>query len=265
MPPNQKTAFTPTTKRAPRTTEEVLAEQKADAERDHAKAQANLPAKATSTAVAVPDTRSPREQYLDDIAPAAIVGRMIRFDGKAGRYITTDDDEPVAVEGTDYVALCDQTLIGWMKFNGEGERPDRAMGPLYGGFVMPPRETLGNTDQSDWEDGLDGRPQDPWQHHVYLVLQRGDTGELFTLVTSSITGRRCIGNLLKHYDRLQQTHADFYPVVRLKVGGFNHRDPRVGWINFPVLAVVGRHPKDNVAKPDSSVAADMNDALPFDL
>ena len=81
--------------------------------------------------------------------------------------------------------------------------------------------------------------------------------------TSSVTGRRAVGNLLRHYDRLQKTHPDMYPVVRLKVGGFNHRDPRVGWVPVPVFAVVGRHPKDDAAKPDSSPTADFDDTIPY--
>ena len=108
----------------------------------------------------------------------------------------------------DFTALADQTLIGWIKFNGEGAPPDRHMGLLYDGFLMPSRDSLGDTDQAKWEMGLDGKPQDPWAHQVYLVLQRADSGELFTFVTSSITGRRAIGTLLRHYDRMQRTHSD---------------------------------------------------------
>ena len=63
---------------------------------------------------------------------------------------------------------------------------------------------------------------------------------------------------------MQKTHPDQYPVVRLKIGGFNHRDDRVGWVATPVLAVVGRVPKDSAAKPDSSPTADMNDQFRFD-
>jgi hypothetical protein len=154
-------------------------------------------------------------------------------------------------------------MIGRVKFNGEGMPPDRHMGLLYDGFVMPPREMLGDTDEAKWEIGLDGKPQDPWQHHVYLVLQNGSTGELFTFTTSSSTGRRAVGNPLRHYDRLQKTHSDQYPVVRLKTGGFQHRDERVGWVNVPVFAVVGRAPKESAAKPDSSIGTDLNDAIPY--
>ena len=134
----------------------------------------------------------------------------------------------------------DQTLIGYMQFNGEGEPPDRRMGLLYDGYIMPPRATLGDTDVSQWEIGLDGKPADPWQHFIYLVLQRGDTGELFTYTTSSVTGRRAIGNLLRHYDRHAADASRHYPVVRLKISGSTISDERVGWVTRPVFAVVGQ-------------------------
>jgi hypothetical protein len=216
-------------------------------------AGANLPVTANGkgTALAVPDSRSSVQRYLDDVAPASIVGRMVKFN-KEGKFVTTDNDDVIGEE-TDFIALVDQTLVGWIKFNGEGAPPDRIMGLLYDGFAMPPRDALGDDDQAKWEVGLDGRPQDPWQHHVYLVLQRADTSELFTFVTSSITGRKAIGNLLRHYERTKRSKDDSYPLVRLKVGGFQHRDTRVGWVKTPVIAVVGRAPKEGTAKPDSSV------------
>jgi hypothetical protein len=281
-------------KARPRSPEQIITQQRADADRDRERAAARPKPPAQSTAaaqpkpaaqptqgeildrfakgpsqaivpagkreVAVPDGRTAHDQYLDEIAPASIVGRMIKF-SKDGRFVTHDDGEPIP-DNIDFVFLADQTLIGWIKFNGEGEPPDRKMGLLYNGYIMEPRETLGSLDMTKWELGLDGQPADPWQHHIYAVLQHGSTAELFTYVTSSVTGRRAIGNLLRHYDRLQKSHPDMYPVVRLKTGGFQHRDDRVGWVNTPVLAVVGRAPKDSAAQPDTSLAADMNDALP---
>jgi hypothetical protein len=256
-------AETVSVKRKPPTAEQIRNQQKADAERQTAQRKANLPAPTNSnaTALAVPDNRTDVQKYIDEIAPASIVGRMIKF-SKDGEFATTDDDAVIS-DDVDFTALVDQTLIGWIKFNGEGAPPDRHMGLLYEGFMMPARESLGNLDQSKWEMGLDGKPQDPWSHQVYLVLQQGDSGELFTFVTSSITGRRAVGTLLRHYDRMQRTHPDQYPVVRLKIGGFQHKDDRVGWVKTPVIAVVGRTPKDSAAKPDSSIASDMNDQIPF--
>ena len=260
----------------PRMARDVLADQQRQTARDRAERQQNAarPAAPSTPAMAVvpeakaplpavPDTRTPVQQYLDDVAPVSLVGRMIKF-SKDGQFVTADDGEPIP-DTADFVVLADQTLVGYVKFNGEGEPPDRVMGLLYDGFVMPSRETLGDLDQTEWQLGLDGRPADPWQHHQCLVLQRGDTAELFTFVTSSVTGRRAVGNLLRHYDRQRRMHPDTYPVVRLKTGGFNHRDERVGWVSVPVFQIVGRHSADDVSKPDSSLKADLNDALPFDL
>jgi hypothetical protein len=72
-----------------------------------------------------------------------------------------------------------------------------------------------------------------------------------------------VGNLLKHYDRMRRKDDDHYPVVRLKPGGYNSRDPRVGWVHTPTFVIVGKAPKMSAAIPDTSPAADMNDAIPF--
>ena len=257
----------------PRPVRQVLDQQAADSNRDQAaKLRRTLPpakpatdivpaAKPALPAEVPPDNRTPAQKYLDEFVPVSLVGRAIRGT-KEYVFATPDDGEPVP-DNVDFVALCDQTMVGYIRFNGENNPPDYMMGPLYDGFVMPDRNTLGDLDPSKWELGLDGKPQDPLRHFNYLVLQRGDNGELFTYTAGSVTGRRAVGNLLRHYNRTQKSHPEMYPVVRLKEGGFNHRDERVGWVRVPVFAVVGRHPKDDAAKPDSSLRADTQDAVPF--
>jgi len=251
------------------TAAEVLARQKAEHSRPSAPAPkptaapapVPVPAPKVTTAVALPDTRTDVEKYLDEIAPAAAVGRLIKF-SKDGQFITADDGEPIS-DAMEFVLLADETLVGWVKFNEPGEAPDRVMGLLYGGFKMPPRDSLGDTDQSLWSAGLNGLPEDPWRHQIYLVLQNIERGELYTYIAGSQTARRSVGHLLRHYDRMRRSHPDEYPVVRLKAGGFQHRDERVGWVSTPAFAVVGRRPKDGTARPDTSRAADFDDALPF--
>jgi hypothetical protein len=216
---------------------------------------------AGSTAVALPDTRTAHQQYLDEVAPSTIVGRMARF-SKDGKFVLPDTDEEISADD-DYVAMCDEVLIGWVKFNEEGTPPDRIAGLLYDGWIMPPRESLGDNDRAQWPLGLSGQPEDPWLHQMMLVLQKPATQELFTFVTTSKTGRRAVGNLLRHYDRLMKSHPDTYPVVRLKVGGFNHRDERIGWVSTPTFAVVGRAPKASATIPDTSTRADFDDRIPF--
>ena len=170
----------------------------------------------TAVTVAAPPQEY-RSKYLDDIAPSNIVGRMFKF-SKEGQFVTSDDGQPIP-DNAEFVALCDQVLVGWIKFNGDDNPPDREMGLLYDpAFRMAARESLGDLDESSWEVGLSGERQDPWIHQICLVLQRTDTAELFTFVTSSKTGRRAVGNLLRHYDRMRRTHADDFPRVRLSSG-----------------------------------------------
>jgi hypothetical protein len=257
----------PTARRAP-TTAQILKQQQTPPHTPQEQKALTLPprrgtppATTRATLPAVPASQDPVRDYLDEIAPASIVGRMVKF-SKDGMFVTHDDGQPMN-DTIPYAALCDQTLVGRIKFNGQGEKPDRHMGLLYDGFVPPARETLGDTDESQWETGLDGQPADPWQHQIYLVLQSTKTQELFTFVTPSKTGRRSVGNLLKHYERTRQTDESYYPLVQLKVGGFNHSDPRVGWVATPVFAVVGRIPRADAAKPETLVRHnEMNDELP---
>jgi hypothetical protein len=96
-----------------------------------------------------------------------------------------------------------------------------------------------------------------------VVLQQTDTNELFTFRTRSKTGRRTVGNLLRHYDRMRKTHPDQYPVIRLKKGGFQHRDDRIGFVPTPTFVVVGRAPEGSTTKPDTSPRADLDDEVPF--
>jgi hypothetical protein len=264
------------------TTQQVLRQQQQQAERDRLAAarraaqpaarqpqdevdgltsQAIAPARAAS--VAVPDTRTPHQKYLDEVAPSMIAGRPVKFDGKDGKFTYEDTGEEIGPD-SDFIALCDETLVGWIKFYHDGETsPDRIQGLLYDGFAMPPRDDLGDLDRSKWELGLDGQPADPWQHQMNLVLQTPGTHELATYRTTNKTGRRAVGNLLKHYDRMRRKDDDHYPVVRLKVSGYNHKDERVGWVHTPVFAVVGKAPKASAAIPDTSPGGDLDDKIPY--
>ena len=63
---------------------------------------------------------------------------------------------------------------------------------------------------------------------MLLVLRRPATLELATFSTMSKTGRRAVGTLLKHYDRLQNSTPGAYPAVRLKPGGYQDSSIRLG-------------------------------------
>ena len=151
-----------------RTPENIVAQQKADAENlrrqkaDAARQQAAVPAtiKASVPAAAVVDNRTAQQRYLDEVAPTSIVGRLIKFD-KNGQFVTSDDGQAVS-ETVDFFALCGETQVGWIRFGTEeGVPPERHMGLLFDGYVMPSRDSLGDLDPTEWQPGLSGGPEDP--------------------------------------------------------------------------------------------------------
>jgi hypothetical protein len=124
------------------------------------------------------------------------------------------------------------------------------------------KEKLGfKSSKSKWELGLDGKPADPWKHQIALVFQDAASQELFTFVTTSKTGRKACVDLIRHYDRTQRQTPGELPVVRMRTGGFNHSDTRVGFVTTPRFVVCGRQPRDSVAKPDTSTGAFLNDDI----
>jgi len=188
-------------------------------------------------------------------------GTFFKF-AKDGKFRKTSDDEEVP-EGTQFVVIYDQIQGGWIKFTGKGSQPVRKQGPLFAGFVPPPREELGDTDQSAWDEGLSGKPADPWQFQLLLPLQNVETGELFVFNTTSVTGRRAVDSLIGACGRMQRAEPNDYPVIKLRVGGFQHRDERIGWIPTPAFDRCGKAPKADTTMADTSLGGEMNDALPW--
>jgi hypothetical protein len=188
-------------------------------------------------------------------------GTFIKF-AKDGVFRKQLDDAKIP-EGTEAVLIYDQIRVGQIKFQGKGNPPIRHMGPVFSGFVPPDRETLGDLDEAEWEKGLSGKPVDPWQFQVLLPLQDTKTGELLIFGTSSITGRRACDNLIAMCGRMQVREPDDYPVVRLDVSGFQHRDERVGWVKTPAFTRVGKAPKSDVSMAVTKVADDMSDEIPW--
>jgi hypothetical protein len=202
------------TKRQPPTPEQIRAEQKRQAEAERAQIQANLPpsgnganlpAVAKPTAITLLGDLDDVNRTLDEISPTTMQGPMVTFTKEGAFEVTSTGDK--LSDTADFRARCAETHYGYVRFRGEGEPPDRAMGPLYGGFKIK-REELGDTDESVWEiDRFTGKPRDPWIFQFWLVLENVATNELYTFVTSSITGTRAVNNLLRHFNRLQETKS----------------------------------------------------------
>jgi hypothetical protein len=185
-------------------------------------------------------------------------GTFIKF-GKAGTYVKQQDETPIPT-GTEVVVVYDEIRVGWIRFAGKGEQPERKMGPVFGGFVPPPREELGDQDETKWELGLSGKPADPWQFQILVPMQDTKNGEMYIFGTTSITGRRECDKLIAACARMQKSESEFYPVVKLDISGFQHRDQRVGFVKTPCFTRIGKAPKGDVS---AAATDDMEDTVPF--
>jgi len=243
--------------------EEISRDQREQADKLKAAKAANVPAVAQPAAPALPtiDTRTPAEIYADEICPTSIVGSLVRFDGKAGHYVVVETDE--VLDNKQFIVAVDETLAGFIRFNGEGQPPDRIQGQPYKGWIKPRRDTLGSNDPTQWPvSPLSGKPEDPWKEQVNIVLVDPVTRAFYTFATTSKTGRSGAGALLQHYNRMVRHDSDSYPVVKLTPSGYD--DKRFGWVNKPTFVIMGRTARNMAAAvPDTSVAKDMDDEIPF--
>jgi hypothetical protein len=190
-----------------------------------------------------------------------MAGTFFKF-AKDSRFRKSIDDEEIP-EGTEFVVIYDQVQAGWIKFTGKGNPPVRKQGAVFGGFVPPPRSELGDEDRSEWDTDLSGKPADPWQFQLLIPMQNVETGELFVFQTTSLTGRRAADNLIGLCGRMEKNEPEHYPVIKLRISGFNHRDERVGWVKTPAFERVGKATKANTTMAETAASADMDDVIPF--
>jgi hypothetical protein len=209
---------------------------------------------ATSSAVAI-------ARHLDAWASRP---RLIGFNGQDGIYSILDDGTEVPA-GTEFIALLDQTRNGWIKFNGEGERPETVMVGIGENKDVPTRDELGDLDRSQWPLSRDGKgPEDPWKpQYVVPLLSTDAGGELFALVMRGVTAMNAVRSLLGRYRWHPKAKQGLYPVVRLDSGTYLNK--RYGGRRpKPVLSIVDWVTKNGAPPPPPApLAGELNDQISF--
>ena len=165
-----------------------------------------------------PDNRTSVQKYLDEYVPVTLVGRAIRGD-KEHVFVTPDDGEPVP-DDTDFTALCrpDHDRLHPLQRRGRPARLQDGAALRRLSSCQSVRRSATPTRRNGSSASTASRPT-PGGTSCIWCCSVATPVRLFTYTAGSVTGRRAVGNLLRHYDRLQKTHPDMYPVVRLKVGG----------------------------------------------
>lgn len=181
------------------------------------------------------------DNFFSSYARAAnrrtIVGDILKF--SKGDWAAGQNDEEID-EGSQFVAMMDELMIGWVRWDG-GRPVEHRMGKLVEGFHPAKRAELGDMDEAEWEYDGGGKKRDPWQLTNYLILKDRDTDRLFTFAPSSRGGLSAIGQLCEAYGKAIRAKPDQFPVVEIGTSSYKHDS--YGKIKVPTLTVVGWAPK----------------------
>jgi hypothetical protein len=208
---------------------------------DIAKAQTTVPAK--------------YEEEADNLL-AATQGheKLLKF--VKGKYKTGDDEVPL---GTQYVVHAGQLTYAWVKFI-DNKIVERCHGKAADKWIVPEREELGDTDQSQWEL-VDGKPKDPWCFQRLLPFENMENGEVLVFVTGSVGGEIATNELVKAYAaRVKRKGSRALPIIKLASKDMKTR--LYGDVPRPFFEIDGwEDAPDGDAK--MSAAAELNDAISF--
>ena len=189
----------------------------------------------------------------DEARERVLRGTLMRFND----WNWTKGKEAVPIEkGTRFVAT--GTNSAWARWAG-GKPVEYRM--KLSGKPLPDRETLGDTDEANWEEGPDKKPRDPWQHTKFVYLIDPDSAEAFTFSTSSWGGREAVINLADAITRVRSAHPHAMPVVSLEAAPMV---TRYGRKSKPVFKIVGwKAAGEGVWEEQKQLPSQEPDELPY--
>lgn len=185
------------------------------------------------------------------------LGKMLKF--KKGEYVC--DGEVIAL-GSQYTAHAIGWTKCWIKFKNQQveERKVYRMSTLD---RVPMREDLDERDESKWEEGIDGRPADPWVLQFLLPMEDA-TGEINIFVTSSFGGKRAVADLCAAWGRkAAKEQGCGQPIVLIETVKMPTK--KFGDVPRPYFNIIGW---DGAAAPVRDVKTEtlkqeLDDEIPF--
>jgi hypothetical protein len=174
-----------------------------------------------------------------------------------GKYKVGDDEVPI---GTQFVVHANQLTFCWIKFR-DKKVVERRHGKAIEKWTPPEREELDDNDQSTWENGLDGKPKDPWSFQHLLPFENLESGEVVIFATSSVGGQIATDEVVNAYARrLKRMKSRALPIVKLAVKEFQSK--RFGDVPRPYFEIEGWEDAP-AGDAKESAAKELDDAVPF--
>lgn len=159
-------------------------------------------------------------------------GQYLKFNGKTGEYTYGQNAEELP-EGTLLATDMNQAKWGWICWV-DGEVKDERMKRVVDGDPEA-EETL--PDYGPYTKHPDGS-EDGWSKQRLLVFKDPVSGEEYIYKTSSGSGVRAFGSLMKDYGRNYKQYPGMIPLVALGVGSFIPKNnPKVGKVYTPEFKI----------------------------
>jgi hypothetical protein len=214
--------------------------------------------------------------YLAEADPQMIVGQLLKH--VKGEFQKGRECE-VVPEGTMFAVACDLILSGFILWK-DGKPARHALTRIASGKPVPRRSDLGENDKTQWPTDKEGKAQDPWQPVMYAIMMDTDC-EFCTFTTGSKSGISSLHRLLRRHATHVVRHPGDYPLVKLKVDSFMHKDRSIGKVRFPdfepagyvdraefcealeALGVAVNQPEPKALPKPTTTAEDMRDEIPF--
>jgi hypothetical protein len=186
----------------------------------------------TDNAVAIADGW---DAQANDSSASPMKGSSIKFDN--GAYFI-GREKTLIKQDRQFIAL--DVHEGWqfLKKDCPAEYSMRAIGG-----PKPPRPNS-FTDPSEWPDGLDGAPADPWKYAKFLYLLDPVSAEVFTFTSSTTGGRIGISDLTAQIQLMRGTRPGAVPIVELQSRPMK---TKFGMKPRPFFAVMGWRVKSEEA------------------
>jgi hypothetical protein len=215
------------------------------------------------------------------------IGKPLNFAYKTGRWFVKVSSEQEEEVGATQIFIVDLRSYGdsyrrWANTeHGKRTVTDTIGGRRIDGWRNPSRNSMPETDESEWDDN-----GDPWQPRSQIVLRRQSDGQLLTFA-ALYGARQGIAELVDIATRECRDHIGRSPVVLLEsVSDGKNFKPRlriVGWEPFgdgasppadpangtrlreqlEELLVKYAAPKAAIAGKKASKRGDMDDETPF--
>ncbi len=170
-------------------------------------------------------------------------------------------------KGAQFVPV--KMIMAWVKW--ENQKPVDYVFPRANG-LLPSRESLGDTDETEWEMGLDGEPKDPWQNTRVIHAVNTKTAETITITNSTVGMRIAFEALAEAVATMRTAHPHALPVIELSSASMKTQRGQKLRPHFRIVGwKQGGNPEEEInqiaaPKPKTGFETDdasMDDEIPF--